>query len=134
MQSELESLIAERYELQSAVGSKGPLVIYDAVDRQLNRPVTVQVLKSRGAEAARRFLRHQQIASSVHHPGVLAVYDAGRWRGHPYSVMSRASGVAPGDLYRPGSPPDLGKVIRLARETAEALQYCRSAGLTDWTF
>jgi hypothetical protein len=134
MQSDLARLIAGRYELQSTLPSHGAVELYDAVDRTLDRAVTVQVLGTGRPEEARKFLRHQQIASSIQHPGVLAVYDAGKSDARPYSVMSRLEGTTPGDLSRPGFPPDVLAALRIGREVAEALQVTRDAGLTDWTF
>ncbi|MFL5734935.1 MAG: PASTA domain-containing protein [Chloroflexia bacterium] len=134
MQSQTIQPVAQRYELLARAGSNGPVEVYGAVDSQLDRPVTVQILNAGGDAAARRFLRHQQIASSIHHCGVLAVYDAGTWQERPYSVMSRVAGETPREVYRPGAPPDVAMALRLVRETAEALQCCRDAGLSDWTF
>lgn len=129
--------VADRYELQGLAGAHGPVEIYHALDRQLDRPVTVQLLSPKGAEdpeTSRAFLRHQQIASSIQACPLLAVYDAGTWRGQPFSVMERDKGAAPDSLYRPGYPPDGGLVLRVTRQVAESLQCCRDAGLSDWTF
>jgi hypothetical protein len=127
-------LIAGRYELKSTLSLHGAVELWDALDRTLDRMVTVQVLRAGRPEEARRFLRHQQIASSIHHPGVLAVYDAGRDGSRAYAVMARLEGTAPGALPQPGSPPDKLAALRIGREVAEALQVMRDAGLAGWTF
>jgi hypothetical protein len=131
-----EQLIEGRYLVERRSGSHGDVEIFDARDSQLDRPVSVQVLSKRASKAAAaRFLRHQQVASTIHHCSVLAVYDAGRWDGRLYSVMERCSGDPPQVLFRgPGEPADLAAVLSVTRQAAEALQCCRDAGLTSWRF
>jgi hypothetical protein len=132
-----ETAIANRYELEGLVETYGPVEFYRALDTQLSRPVTVQMLTAEGAadpQLSRAFLRHQQIASSIHNCPLLAVYDAGTWQGRPFSVMERDKGSPPAALFRPGYPPDVSQVLGATRQIAESLQCCRDAGLTDWTF
>jgi hypothetical protein len=131
-------LIADRYLLQERIPHGGPVELYHALDRQLQRLVTVQVLSAEGAgdaEMVRRFRAHQQAAGNLHHPSICEVYDAGEWHGRPYSVMEKDSGLPASSLYREdGEPPDMAAALRVTRQMAEALQHCRDSGLADWAF
>jgi hypothetical protein len=129
-------IIAERYALEGFLASYGSVDLYQAVDLQLNRPVTLQVLTENAAAgpgAARTFSRHQKAASSIYHCGILAVYDAGAWDGRPFSVMEKYSGLTPTSL-SPTSPPDIASALRITRQAAEALNCCRESGLSGWSF
>ena len=135
MQTEQIASIADRYRLGTLVGAHGPVCVYLAQDTQLDRPVMVQMIshaQSAGSPSPTVFLDHQQLASSIHHCSVLAVYDAGEWQGKPFSVMELDKGEKPDALHRPGYPPDNVLVLQALRETAEALQCVREAGLADW--
>jgi serine/threonine-protein kinase len=130
-----KSVILERYSVEGTRTARGIVELWDAVDRQLERPVVIQILAKEAArdpEACNLFSKHQQIASSIHHSSVQGVYDAGLWEGRPFSVMQKCDGIPASGLYRPGYSPDLPVVLSAARQVAEGLQACREAGLTGW--
>jgi serine/threonine protein kinase len=62
--------------------------VYRATDTRLKRPVAVKVLAEEiaSAEARRRFQREAQAASSLNHPHILTVYDAGEFQERQYLV------------------------------------------------
>jgi serine/threonine-protein kinase len=137
MKTDQNVTIAKRYELQGLIETHGFAELYNAFDTQLSRQVMVQILAPEGVgdpDLSRAFLRHQQIASSIHNCSLLTVYDAGTWEGRPFSVMERDKGAPPTMLHRPGYPPDAALVLTITRQVAESLRCCREAGLSDWTF
>src|SRR5215831_18120322 len=82
------------YRIESIVGEGGMGVVYKAADTRLNRPVAVKVLSDHLADAAarRRFQREAQTASSLNHPHILTVYDAGEIDGRQYLVTEFIDG------------------------------------------
>lgn len=82
------------YCIESKLGEGGMGVVYKAFDTKLNRPVAVKLLSDRLADAAarRRFQREAQTASSLHHPHILTVYDAGELEGRQYLVTEYIDG------------------------------------------
>jgi hypothetical protein len=131
-------IIEGRYLLEERIPHDGPVELYRALDQQLERPVTVQLLSKQAAKnkaLLADFVRHQQIAATIHHCSALAVYDGGEWDGRPFSVMSQDNGQAASSIYGAhGGLTDLGAALKITRQAAEALQCCRDAGLTDWVF
>ena len=69
-------------------------VVYRALDTKLNRPVAVKFLFDELADEAarRRFQREAQMASSLNHPHILTVYDAGEFEGSQYMVTEFIDG------------------------------------------
>ena len=67
------------YEIVALIGVGGMGEVYRANDTRLNRPVAIKFLSATlaDAEARRRFQREAQVASSLNHPHILTVYDAG---------------------------------------------------------
>src|SRR5262245_8442832 len=82
------------YRLESQIGQGGMGSVYRAVDTKLNRPVAIKFLSDDLADAAarRRFQREAQMASSLNHPHILTVYDAGEFEGRQYLVTEFIDG------------------------------------------
>src|SRR5262249_39740722 len=76
------------------LGEGGMGVVYRALDTKLNRPVAVKFLSDDVADAGarRRFQREAQMASSLNHPHILTVYDAGDFEGRQYLVTEFVDG------------------------------------------
>src|SRR5262249_14060876 len=82
------------YKIENQVGEGGMGVVYMALDTRLNRRVAVKLLSDKLADAAarRRFQREAQTASSLNHPHILTVYDAGELEGRQYLVTEYIDG------------------------------------------
>jgi serine/threonine protein kinase/Tol biopolymer transport system component len=82
------------YHIESMLGEGGMGVVYRARDPKLNRFVAVKVLSEDVADyaARRRFQREAQLASSLNHPHILTVYDAGEFEGRQYLVTEFVDG------------------------------------------
>jgi Tol biopolymer transport system component/predicted Ser/Thr protein kinase len=82
------------YEIAAQLGAGGMGVVYRAHDTKLNRPVAVKFLFDDLADptARRRFQREAQMASSLNHPHILTVYDAGEFEGRQYLVTEFVDG------------------------------------------
>src|SRR6201997_2227373 len=82
------------YRIESRLGEGGMGAVYRAIDTKLNRPVAIKFLSDDLANAAarRRFQREAQMASSLNHPHILTVYDAGESEGRQYIVTEYIDG------------------------------------------
>ena len=69
------------YRVEAPLGEGGMGVVYRAIDTKLNRPVAIKFLSDELADVAarRRFQREAQMASSLNHPHIVTVYDAGEY-------------------------------------------------------
>jgi eukaryotic-like serine/threonine-protein kinase len=82
------------YEVEAPLGSGGMGVVYRALDRKLNRLVAIKFLSDdRAGPAARsRFEREARTASSLNHPHIVTVHDAGELEGLQYLVTELVDG------------------------------------------
>src|SRR6185437_2609004 len=82
------------YRIESRLGEGGMGTVYRALDTKLNRPVAIKFLSSDLADAAaqRRFQREAQMASSLNHPHIVTVHDAGEFEGRQYLVTEFIDG------------------------------------------
>jgi Tol biopolymer transport system component len=90
------------YQIEGLLGAGGMGQVYRAVDTRLGRKVAIKVLSDALADAAgrRRFQREAQMASSLNHPHILTVYDAGEFEGRQYLVTEFVDGGTLGDWAR----------------------------------
>jgi serine/threonine protein kinase/Tol biopolymer transport system component len=83
-----------QYRIEGVIGHGGMGVVHRALDTKLNRPVAVKFLFDDLADPAarRRFQKEAQMASSLNHPHILTVYDAGDFEGRQYLVTEFIDG------------------------------------------
>src|SRR5690554_719382 len=87
-------VLAGRYRLLSPIGAGASGRVYAADDVTLRRRVAVKVLYSALADDEaflRRFRAEAQLAASLHHPNLLAVYDWGE-DDVPFMVLELLAG------------------------------------------
>ena len=118
------------YRIESVLGEGGMGVVYRALDIRLNRPVAMKFLSSELATATerRRFQREAQTASSLNHPHIVTVHDAGEFEGHQYLVTELADGGTLLD-WAHGGRRSWRDVIELLTGVADALATAHEAGI-----
>src|SRR4026209_1326312 len=83
------------YEITGFLGAGGMGEVYRAHDTNLNRVVALKLLPEDLAADPERLSRFEQEAravSSLSHPAIVAIYDAGQIGSHPYISMELVSG------------------------------------------
>jgi len=82
------------YEMVAKLGEGGMGAVYRATDTRLNRPVAIKFLSIEwGDESARRrFQLEAKTASSLNHPHIVHVYEAGESQGRQFLVTEFVDG------------------------------------------
>lgn len=92
----LGKTIDGRYKIDSVLGQGGMGVVFKAVQTSVQRPVAMKTLHPQLAMAAtffERFKREAEIASRLHHPNIITIFDFGRTTdGLCYYVMEMLHG------------------------------------------
>lgn len=92
----LGQLIDGRYQVESVLGQGGMGVVFRAVQTSVQRPVAMKTLHPQLAMAPtffERFKREAEIASRLHHPNIITIFDFGRTPdGTCYYVMEMLEG------------------------------------------
>jgi eukaryotic-like serine/threonine-protein kinase len=82
-----------RYHIMGEHGRGGLGRVSRAHDRDLGRDIAIKELISRDQVGEVRFLREALITARLEHPGIVPVYEAGRWPdGTPFYAMKLVSG------------------------------------------
>jgi len=121
-----------RYLLLEVIGQGGMGEVYKASDRQLDRIVAIKTIRpdsSTDADAGKRLSREARLAASLDHPFICKIHELLPYgEGQSLLVMEYVDGHTLKDLLRDG-PIDAARVLRLAREIAEALSVAHRGGM-----
>jgi YVTN family beta-propeller protein len=121
------------YRFEELVGRGGMGVVYRATDLRLERQVALKLLAPRLARDERfrrRFLAESQVATSLEHPHILPVYDAGEANGLLYIAMRYVEESDLKRLLRNEAPLTPARTLELLGEVADALDVAHERGLT----
>jgi eukaryotic-like serine/threonine-protein kinase len=118
------------YRIETILGEGGMGVVYRALDTKLNRSVAVKLLSDDLADAAsrRRFQREAQTASSLNHPHILTVHDAGEIDGRQYLVTEFVDGGTLRDWAR-AEKRAWAQIVELLVGVADGLAAAHDAGI-----
>src|SRR2546421_970881 len=118
------------YRIDCQLGAGGMGTVYRATDTKLNRPVAIKFLSNDVADAfaRRRFQREAQMASSLNHPHIVTVYDAGEFEGRQYLVTEFVDGGTLKSWARAGKRT-WRQVLELLVGVADGLAAAHQAGI-----
>ncbi len=125
-----------RYQIVQELGRGAMGRVFRAEDPTIRRPVAIKVISlSTGAspedEAAfeRSFQREIRSAGGLHHPGIVAIFDAGRQDDIAYIVMELVDGDTFERILHADPRPDIPVLLGICREVAVALDYAHAQGI-----
>ena len=138
MESLLESTVTQMaagfqlgpYQIEGPLGKGGMGEVFRALDTKLNRPVAIKFLFRELADTAarRRFQREAQMASSLNHPHIVTVYDAGEFDGRQYLVTEYVDGGTLNDWAKEHKPT-WKQIVELLTGVADGLAAAHQAGM-----
>ena len=120
------------YRLESVIGRGGMSVIYLAEQLRLGRKVAFKLLAPELARDERfreRFLRESRLASTIEHPNIIQIHDAGEADGLLYIAMRHVEGPSLKELIARRGALGLGRVIYIVEQIASALDVAHAKGL-----
>ncbi|HWE35808.1 MAG TPA: protein kinase [Isosphaeraceae bacterium] len=124
-----------RYEVAGELGRGGMGAVLVGRDADLGRELAVKVLldELRGDEGlVRRFVEEAQIAGQLQHPGVVPVYELGRFDDRrPYFTMKLVRGRTFRDLLaeRPDPAHDLTRMLGIFTQVCQTVAYAHARGV-----
>jgi hypothetical protein len=129
-------LLDGRYRLVEPVGKGGMGQVWRGYDEILQREIAVkEVLLPEGVAGARhdylvaRTMREARAAARLHHPSIVAVYDAVQRDGVPWIVMEFVSGPSLAEVISHEGRLAWERVATLGADLADALAHAHAAGV-----
>lgn len=127
-------LIGERYRLVDAVGKGGMGQVWRGYDHVLEREVAVKEVLLPSAlpqdqhdYMIARTMREARAAARLHHPGIVAVYDAVEHDGVPWIVMEFITGLSLQQVIARDGRLPWQRIAALGVDLAAALAHAHSA-------
>jgi serine/threonine-protein kinase len=127
-------LAGDRYQLSGEIARGGMGVVLRGRDVDLGRDLAVKVLLEKHAHRpamARRFVEEAQIGGQLQHPGVVPVYDIGRFGERPFFTMKLVKGKTLQALLseRTDLTADRPRFLDIALKMAQTLAYAHAKGV-----
>jgi serine/threonine-protein kinase len=128
------SLVGQRlgaYLLIAEIGRGSMGVVYQAQHSGTGQMAAVKVLLESLTEDqsfVTRFTREARIVQALHHPNIVRLYYTGHDHGHLYFAMEYFAGQTAGQILKRRGRIDVGAVIEIAAQAADALHYAHTNG------
>jgi tetratricopeptide (TPR) repeat protein len=123
-----------RYQLSGEIARGGMGAVLRGRDVDLGRDLAVKVLLEKHAdrpEVVRRFIEEAQIGGQLQHPGVVPVYDIGRFGDRPFFTMKLVKGKTLAALLAERAEPsvDRPRFLAIALQVCQAMAYAHAKGV-----
>ena len=89
------------FEIAGKLGEGGMGVVYEAIDRHLDRHVALKILPPHKIDKParlQRFIQEAKAASALNHPNIITIYDIASADGVEYIAMEFVAGRTLGEL------------------------------------
>ena len=120
-----------RFQVRSLLGSGSCATVYRAFDPELEREVALKVPHPGSLVASEkldRFLGEARALARLRHPGIVPVFEAGRFGDLPYLATAYIAGRSLAGVIADGPLP-LARAVEVAADLAEALGHAHGVGV-----
>jgi len=124
--------LLDGFNLIEKLGEGGMGTVFRARDRVLNREMAIKVMRADLVEdraAIKRFQKEAAAAGDLTHPNIAQVYKCSIDETAPYMVMEYVDGVSLSQILKHERRLSLKRVINLALQICDALQYAHDKGV-----
>ncbi|MDX2013747.1 MAG: serine/threonine-protein kinase [Myxococcaceae bacterium] len=129
----LGQVVDGRYKVESVLGQGGMGVVFRAVQTSVQRPVAMKTLHPQLAMAPtffERFRREAEIASRLHHPNIITIFDFGRTSdGLCYYVMEMLQGESLRQRVKRDGPMTLRQASAVIEQIALGVGHAHKQGV-----
>lgn len=126
------TLLNNRYQLESRLGSGGMATVYRAKDLMLERPIAIKILRadySQDPAFRERFRQEAKAAANLSHSNIVTVHDFGLDQQRLFIVMEHVPGHTIKDLVDKRGRFTIEKAIPLLVQACAGIGYAHRAGL-----
>ena len=129
----LDTVIGDRYELQSVLGEGGMGKVFLARDQRLERFVAIKVVSHKLIDRQKFYetmlKREAKLGANLNHPGIAVVYDFGDHAGRSFTVFEHVDGDNLRKALKQHGPPGLERTREIVSSLARALDFAHGNGI-----
>ncbi len=130
----LKEEAGERYRFDGEIARGGMGAVLRGRDVDLGRDLAIKVLLEKFAnrpDVARRFIEEAQIGGQLQHPGVVPVYDIGKFGDRPFFTMKLVKGQTLAAILSEREQPtdDRPRLLSIALQVSQAMAYAHAKGV-----
>ncbi|MBL9038726.1 MAG: serine/threonine protein kinase, partial [Archangium sp.] len=137
LEAEAKALVGQvldgRYRLESVLGHGGMGLVFRAMQTSMDRPVAVKTLHPQLAMAPlffERFKREAEVASRLHHPNIITIFDFGRTTdNHCYYVMELLEGESLRQRIKRDGPMSVRQATAIIEQVAIGVAHAHKQGV-----
>ncbi len=119
------------YQIERALGEGAVAVVYSARTQE-GRQVALKVLTpvAGSQPQIRQHFHHEyEMLFRLHHPGIIQVFDAGVFNGHPYMAMDLVRGQTLEEFLITNKAPGEAVALSIGKQIASTLGYIHQQGI-----
>jgi tetratricopeptide (TPR) repeat protein len=121
-----------QYELIKEIGLGGMGVVYEAIDRSLERRVAVKKMRDEirlEPHDRQRFIAEARMVAQLHHPAIVDIYGIVEDSTDVYLVFEFVEGRTLQDALKSDGPMDVPRAARVLRDMAAAVAHAHERGI-----
>ena len=125
-------VLGGRYEIQQLLGEGGMGAVYKAMDRELDRPVALKLIRPELASSSAMLARFKQellLSRQVTHKNVVRIYDLGDSDGMKFITMEFVAGRDLHALIAERKKLSLEESVDVMQQVCQALEAAHSVGV-----
>ena len=129
---QIGELIAGRYELKEILGSGGMAVVFRAMDRKLDREVTVKVMRedfNNDPVQVENFQKEAHAVAMLSHANIAGIYDVGSEQGLQYMVKEYVDGITLKEYISHRRHMTSDEIVKVTLKIAEGLRCAHRANI-----
>ncbi|MEM9366855.1 MAG: serine/threonine-protein kinase [Planctomycetota bacterium] len=122
----------DHYDLVRCIGRGGMGVVFEALDRQLRRPVAIKVMSPAllvDPTNSERFFREARAAAAINCASVVSIHSVAKIRDLPYLSMELVEGESLQQFLERDEELRVERAIEIATQIAEGLQAAHATGV-----
>ena len=124
----------DRFEVKRILGEGGQGIVFLAHDPKLGRDVAIKTLVAASEEEIGRLLEEARSVSTLRHPCIVPVFEAGDFQGTPYLVFEYVTGETLDALIRRSGALPVEQALRIAGQMLDGLAHAHRQGVLHRDF